>query len=173
MEIKKASPTDVGMIQQLAQTIWPVCYGEIISTNQLLYMLDLIYTPDALKAQIDKGHQFIIAYEIDTPIGFASYSVKSADEPTTIRLHKIYVLPNLHSKGIGSLLLEYVTTQSKNAGATLLELNVNKYNPSKIFYDNKGFKILKEEVIDIGNGYVMDDYVMIAPIDTLLESKNP
>ncbi len=169
MEIKKASLSDVGIIQQLAQTIWPICYKEIISADQLKYMLDLIYTPDALEAQIEKGHQFIIAYEVDTPIGFASYSAKSADEPKTFRLHKIYVLSNLHTNGIGSCLLKYVTTQSKHAGATLLELNVNKYNASKIFYDNKGFKILKEEVIDIGNGFVMDDYVMVAPIDTLLK----
>jgi GNAT superfamily N-acetyltransferase len=171
MEIKKASVSDVEIIQELAETIWPVCYREIISAEQLMYMLDLIYTPYALISQMQKGHQFIIAYEADIPIGFASYSAKSADEPETFRLHKIYVLTNLHTKGVGSFLLKYVTTQSKNAGATLLELNVNKYNPSKIFYDNKGFKILKEEVIEIGNGYVMDDYVMVVPIDTLLESK--
>ena len=107
-----------------------------------------------------KDHQFVIAYEGETPVGFASYSAK-ADEPTTFRLHKIYVLTTLHTKGIGSMLLEYVASQSKNAGATLLELNVNKYNPAKMFYDNKGFKILKEEVIDIGKGNVMDDYVMV------------
>ena len=164
MEIKKASLADVKIIQQLAQTIWPVCYGEIVSAEQLEYMLDLIYTPAALKAQMEKGHQFIIAYEAEMPIGYASYSAKSADEPTTFRLHKIYVLTGLQTKGIGSLLLEYVTTQSKNAGATLLELNVNKYNAAKIFYEKKGFAVLKEEVIDIGNGYVMDDYVMGAPL---------
>ena len=138
--------------------------GEIISEKQLRYMLNLIYTPAALKAQMEKDHQFIIAYEAQTPIGFASYSAKSTDEPTTFRLHKIYVLTNLHAKGIGSLLLEYVITQSKNAGANLLELNVNKYNTAKNFYEKKGFTILRKEVIDIGSGYVMDDYVMGLPL---------
>ena len=166
MEIKKATVADVEIIQELAEAIWPVCYGEIVSPEQLRYMLDLIYTPAALKAQMEKGHQFIIAYEAETPIGFASYSAKSNEEPTTFRLHKIYVLTSLQTKGIGSALLEYVTTQSKNAGATLLELNVNKYNPAKTFYEKKGFQILREEVIDIGNGYVMDDYVMGAPLSS-------
>jgi GNAT superfamily N-acetyltransferase len=160
MEIKIATAADVKIIQELAEMIWPVCYAEIVSPEQLRYMLDLIYTPNALKTQMEKGHRFVIAYEAETPIGFASYSAKSNEDPTIFRLHKIYVLTNLHTQGIGSSLLQYVITKSKNTGATLLELNVNKYNPAKNFYEKKGFSILKEEVIDIGNGYVMDDYVM-------------
>lgn len=160
MEIKIATAADVEIIQELAEAIWPICYAEIVSPEQLRYMLDLIYRPNALKAQMEKGHRFVIAYELEKPIGFASYSAKSRDEPTIFRLHKIYVLTNLHTKGIGSFLLQYVITQSKNAGGTLLELNVNKYNPAKNFYEKKGFSILKEEVIDIGKSYVMDDYVM-------------
>ena len=137
MEIKNGSFADVNIIRELAETIWPICYGEIISAEQLRYMLDLIYSPDALKAQMEKGHQFIIAYKAETPIGFASYSAKSVEEYTTFRLHKIYVLTNLHTKGVGSSLLDYVATQSKKAGAILLELNVNKNNAAKIFYTKK------------------------------------
>ena len=39
-------------------------------------------------------------------------------------------------------------------------LNVNKYNNAQFFYEKLGFTITKDEVIDIGNDYVMDDYVM-------------
>ena len=161
MEIKIAKEQDLQTIQQLAETIWPICYSKIISAEQISYMLDLIYSPEALQLQYEKGHQFIIATENEAPVGFASFSQKSDDEPLIFRLHKLYVLTTLHTKGIGSFLLEYVYTESKKAGAQLLELNVNKYNPAKTFYDKKGFSILKEEVIDIGNNYVMDDFVMV------------
>lgn len=161
MEIKIATADDLNIIKELAETIWPICYGEIISKEQINYMLDLIYSPQVLKAQLEKGHQFIIALEENIPIGFASFSEKSEEETTVFRLHKLYVLTSLHTKGIGSFLLDYVCTQSKKNGAQMLELNVNKYNPAKTFYYKKGFEILKEEVIDIGNGYVMDDYVMV------------
>ena len=160
MEIKIATADDLKIIKELAETIWPICYGEIISNEQINYMLDLIYSPQALKSQLQKGHQFIIALEENTPVGFASFSEKSKEEPSVFRLHKLYVVTTLHAKGIGSFLQDYVCAESKKAGAHLLELNVNKYNPAKNFYDRKGFNILKEEVIDIGNGYVMDDYVM-------------
>ncbi|MFN0082031.1 MAG: N-acetyltransferase family protein [Ferruginibacter sp.] len=161
MEIKMATAAHIKIIQHLAETIWPICYAEIVSPEQIRYMLDLIYSPNALNAQMEKGHRFVIAYEVKTPVGFASYSTKSSVEPTIFRLHKIYVLTNLQTKGIGSFLLQHAVTQSKNEGATLLELNVNKYNPAINFYEKKGFTVLKEEVINIGNGYVMDDYVMV------------
>jgi diamine N-acetyltransferase len=164
MEIKIARPKDLLIIQQLAETIWPICYAPIVSAEQIRYMLDLIYSQEELQAQYNRGHQFIIAFEQNTPIGFASFSQKSAEETNAFRLHKIYVLTTIHSKGVGSFLLDYVCKESKNAGASLLELNVNKYNPAKIFYEKKGFAIIKEEVIDIGNGYVMDDYVMRLPL---------
>ena len=164
MEIKVATVQDLLIIQKLAKKIWPVCYAEIISTEQINYMLNLIYSLEALKLQYEKGHQFVIALKDDEPIGFASYSEKSTEKFTVNRLHKLYVLTTLHTKGIGSLMLNYICRESKKAGANSLELNVNKINPAKTFYDKKGFSILRDEVIDIGNGYVMDDYVMVKPL---------
>jgi diamine N-acetyltransferase len=161
VEVKKASKEDIATIQKLAEIIWPEAYGKIISAKQLRYMLNLIYSETALTSQIEKGHQFIVAVENNEALGFASFSQKSDVEPTNFRLHKIYVLPNVPTKGIGSFLLSYVCNESIMQGATLLELNVNKYNSAMQFYLKKGFTVLRDEVIDIGEGYVMDDYVML------------
>lgn len=164
MEIKKADLNDVSTIRNLAQLIWPEAYGEIISKEQIAYMLELMYSEAALKEQMEKGHQFILAVHENLPIGFAAFSKKSDEEPQTFRLHKLYVLPRQHAQGIGSFLLNHLIAESKAAGANLLELNVNKFNIAKQFYDKKGFTILREEVLDIGEDYVMDDYVMVKVI---------
>jgi len=164
MEIKKAGPEDASTIRNLAQLIWPEAYGEIISKEQIEYMLELMYSEKSLKEQMEKGHQFILAMNDDLPIGFAAFSKKSDEEPKIFRLHKLYVLPRQHAQGVGSFLLNYLIAESKAAGAILLELNVNKFNIAKQFYDKKGFTILREEVLDIGEGYVMDDYVMVKGI---------
>jgi GNAT superfamily N-acetyltransferase len=164
MEIRKADLKDISIIRNLAQLIWPEAYGEIISKEQITYMLDLMYSEAALKAQMEKGHQFILAVNESLPIGFAAFSKKSDEEPQTFRLHKLYVLPRQHAQGVGSSLLANLVTESKAAGANLLELNVNKFNIAKQFYDKKGFTILREEILNIGEGYVMDDYVMVKEI---------
>lgn len=164
MEIRKAGTEDVSIIRNLAQLIWPEAYGEIISKEQIAYMLELMYSEESLKAQMQKGHQFILAVNDDLPIGFAAFSKKFDEEPQTFRLHKLYVLPRQHAQGVGSSLLNNVIEESKAAGANQLELNVNKFNIAKQFYDKKGFTILREEVLNIGDGYVMDDYVMVKEI---------
>jgi ribosomal protein S18 acetylase RimI-like enzyme len=160
MEIKKAGKEDFATIQHLVYAIWPNAYGTIISGEQIDYMLTLFYSDDALMEQMQNGHQFIFAVENDTTLGFASFSAKSNDDPNTFRLHKLYVLPQQQTKGVGSFLLDNIYATMKKYSADCLELNVNKYNSAKEFYLKKGFAILREEVIDIGEGYVMDDYVM-------------
>ncbi len=148
----EASRKDIPLIRNLAEAIWPQVYDDILSEAQLHYMLDLFYSEAALKQQMINSHKFIMVLKNDIAIGFASFSPKSQDEPTVFRLHKIYVLPRRHAQGAGSFMLNYIYEESKKAGAKQLELNVNKYNIAKQFYEKKGFQILKEEVIDIGNG---------------------
>ncbi len=161
MDIREAGADDIPLIRNLAEVIWPEAYGDILSEEQLHYMLDLIYSEAALEKQMINGHKFIFVLKDDIEIGFASFSRKSEDEPTIFRLHKIYVLPRQHAQGAGSFMLNYIYEESIRDGAKQLELNVNKYNIAKQFYEKKGFTVLKEEVIDIGNGYVMDDFVMV------------
>lgn len=156
--IRSADLDDIPVIFELAHSIWPEVYKEILSPGQITYMLDLNYNEQALIAQMqEKGHRFIIA-EIDLDeVGFASYGPVSS---STWKLHKLYVDPSIHGKGIGRALLEMVEQEVRSQFGSHLILNVNKYNKARGFYEAMGFEVEKEEVIDIGNGYVMDDYVM-------------
>ena len=161
LEIKKAGSKDIDIIQNLAYRIWPVAYKDMITAGQLKYMLELIYSTEALtKQQTDLQHRFILVYENDIAIGFASFSNKYPGDPIVYRLHKLYVLSNYHHKGIGRFLLNFIINEIKPAGAKILELNVNRINPALHFYLHVGFKIAREEDINIGKGYFMNDYVM-------------
>ncbi len=159
-EIRKATVADSKIIHELAHEIWPKVYDYMISKEQIDYMLNLIYSRPALENQISElKHQFIIYSEEEIPRAFASYSSK-INELKIFRLNKLYVHPTLQGKGIGKKLIDYIIQEMKSSGADSLELNVNKINRSIAFYKKQGFEILRPEVIDIGNGYVMDDYVM-------------
>ncbi len=80
--------------------------------------------------------------------------------PQTYKLHKIYVLPSQQGKGSGKFIIDQLTNAMKIKGASALQLNVNRNNPAKSFYEKIGFAVIKEEDIDIGSGYFMNDYVM-------------
>lgn len=160
-EIRIADPTDCLIIQDIAEKTWPGAYGRILSAGQLRYMLDLFYSEASLTRQMNTDkHRFIIISENNIPLGFASYSRKKNDEPGLYRLHKLYVLPSCQGKGLGKQLIDFILDDIGHENGHALELNVNRHNKARHFYEKLGFKVLYEEDIPIGSGYFMNDYVM-------------
>ncbi|BCY28452.1 GNAT family N-acetyltransferase [Flavobacterium okayamense] len=159
MQLIKVDSSHLNIIEQLARKIWPVAYAEILSQEQLDYMLDMFYSEEALLAQLEKGHVFYLVKNTSGDyLGFVSFELNC--EPHKTKIHKIYVLPETQGLGLGKLLFEKVREEALKANQEAIFLNVNKYNNAQHFYTKLNFEIVKEEVIDIGHGYVMDDYVM-------------
>ncbi|RXK86456.1 GNAT family N-acetyltransferase [Filimonas effusa] len=154
--LRKAGVGDIGFIQKLARATWPATYGSILSAAQITYMLELFYTTEVLEDQMQKGQQFIIAELDGAAIAFAGFTV-DGDKG---KLHKLYVSPDVQQSGAGKTLITEVARICKEAGADKLQLNVNRYNKAKAFYEKQGFRVIKEEDISIGQGYFMNDYVM-------------
>lgn len=147
------------IVIDLTKKIWPVAYGEILSKEQLDYMIDKFYNEPALRELMQKGHVFYLAQDDnDKYVGFVSYEINS--EPNKTKIHKIYVLPETQGTGLGRQFFELVKEKALEKNQNAIFLNVNKYNNAIHFYTKLGFSKVKDEVIDIGNGYVMDDYVM-------------
>ncbi len=153
----------LSIIKDLAYAIWPSTYGEILSSEQLNYMLDNFYSVANLENQMDKGQIFELLLESNNVVGFVAYEFncdfENFSQPLT-KIHKIYLLPETQGKGFGKFMIDEVIKIAKNNNQKGLFLNVNKYNKAKFFYEKLGFIISKGEVIDIGNNYIMDDYVM-------------
>ena len=147
------------IVIDLTKKIWPVAYGEILSKAQLDYMIHKFYNETALRELMQKGHVFYLAQdENEKYVGFLSYELNC--EPNKTKIHKIYVLPETQGTGLGRQFFELVKEKAIENQQNAIFLNVNKYNNAIQFYTKLGFVKLKDEVIDIGNGYVMDDYVM-------------
>ncbi|NLR57167.1 GNAT family N-acetyltransferase [Chitinophaga polysaccharea] len=162
-QITSATVNDIPVIQDLTNRIWRPTYQSILSPEQIEYMLEMMYSTAALEKQINAlQHQFIILRDDNNPIGFASYS--ATDMPDIFKLQKIYLDLNYQGKGVGKMLLSAVADQVKARGASILELDVNRFNKAKYFYEKQGFSVYKEKNTDIGRGYLMEDYVMRKPL---------
>jgi ribosomal protein S18 acetylase RimI-like enzyme len=161
MNIRYATTDDVGLISTIAAITWPATYGHILSKNQLDYMLERMYNHDVLiQSMTSNTCHFLITEDADeTPLGFAGFR-RNYPEQMRYRLDKLYVLPEHQGKGIGKALLSEICKEMKTANAQVLELNVNRYNHARLFYEKLGFTIARTEDIDIGNGFLMNDYVM-------------
>ncbi|PZU89461.1 MAG: N-acetyltransferase [Chryseobacterium sp.] len=122
-------------------------------------MLDLMYSEEALKKHFDNpNYQYYLIQEENQFLGFIGFEFYN--EPETTKLHRIYFLKEAQGKGLGKKALKFVFDEAKKAGDKRITLTVNKNNQAKNFYESQGFKVYDEAVFDIGNGYVMDDYLM-------------
>ncbi len=163
--IRPAGTDDIAVIRSIAHRTWPhAYYPAILSAEQLAYMLELLYSEQALaEAMTTKGQYFFLFEQEGMCSGFASCTPQHG-KTTVTHLNKLYVLPSAQGSGAGRALLEHALKHAQEQGDTLMELNVNKRNRAISFYEHNGFRVDREEVIDIGAGYVMDDYVMARAI---------
>ncbi len=158
MKLIEATYRHIPAIRGIVDITWPAAYGAILSGAQIAYMIECFYSEAALKQQMESGHRFFLVMQDDEPLGFAGFELNV--EPGTAKLHKLYVLPGAQGTGAGKKLLNQVEVKVREANQHRIILNVNRYNKAVDFYGKAGFEIFKEEDIDIGRGYFMNDYVM-------------
>lgn len=157
--LRKAKEVDIAIISDLAEEIWPTTYSTYISEEQLRFMLNTMYNRGELLNQLQNGHVFLIASEEEKDVGFAGFSIIDPINKV-YKLHKLYVLPETHGKGVGKILINEVVNLVLREGGKTLQLNVNRNNNAKDFYLKAGFNIKETVDLDIGNGFFMNDYVM-------------
>jgi ribosomal protein S18 acetylase RimI-like enzyme len=154
-----ATPADFPAIERIARATWPGTFGDILSPEQIEYMLAMMYSLEALREQTEQlGHRFLLLREGETAVGYTSYQLDY--RPGTTKIHKIYLLPQTQGKGYGRALIEAVVERARAAGQQRLRLDVNYQNPAVGFYEYLGFRTIERIDTHIGNGYLMEDYVM-------------
>lgn len=158
MIIRKAAESDISAISELAEKIWWPSYRNIISDEQISFMLNEMYSAKSLVEQMHSGVEFMIVERDNLPLAFAGFS-ETDTENQVFKLHKLYVLPTEQGRGTGRKLIEHVSSLAKAKGGNILELNVNRGNPAHHFYSKIGFDIY--QTVDINyHHFVLNDYVM-------------
>lgn len=157
VEFEKVVSTDLERLQSLATQIWNESYRSMISQQQIDYMLDLMYNSEKLKLELELQYSwYFIVYEYKK-IGFLCFYEKQSE----LFLSKLYIEKQHQGKGFASKALGFMEQQAVSQGYTSMYLTVNKGNTNAIkSYQKFGFEIERSEIFEIGNGFVMDDYIM-------------
>ncbi|PHS52205.1 MAG: GNAT family N-acetyltransferase [Lutibacter sp.] len=145
------------IIADLANSIWTEHYIPIIGEQQVTYMLEKFQSAIAIEDQVKNGSLYYLFLHQDTHVGYFSFS-KNED---SLFLSKLYVLHSMRGNGLGRAALSFIETQAQELDVKKIKLTVNKFNTNAIkVYQKMGFSTIEANVQNIGNGYVMDDYVL-------------
>jgi len=159
VKIRHATLADVAAIHLLAEKIWWPTYQDILEKEQIGFMLNLFYAEEKLRKQISSGEQsFLLLSENELPVAFAAFAADQENEEVMV-LEKIYCLPEAHGKGYGRELIEFVATQARLAGKSVLQLYVHRENKARSFYEKMDFKVIKEVDRPLDK-YLLTDFVM-------------
>jgi len=157
---------DVGVdhiseIVLLAQRIWWACYPGILSDAQIRHMLAASYDPERILAEIQGQVRWVQVEVCGRPEGFLSWELHAG----VVHLHKLYLSPEFHGRGIGQQMLDHVRNRARLQGANRIELRVNRANFLALrAYRRAGFTALRDDCHPIGNGFVMDDHILTLEI---------
>lgn len=157
LHLSAAAEKDISTIQALAHEIWNDHYPAIIGQEQVDYMLNHMYAADSMLAQMQSGQQFFLVLDNENPIGFASVENKGSGN---YFLNKCYIKTSTQRSGVGSYVIHEILRNYPDCSE--LRLQVNRQNYKAInFYFKMGFVIEQVADFDIGDGYFMNDFIML------------
>lgn len=170
-------------VHDMAEIVFRHTYRDILSSGQMEYMMEWMYSLPNLRRQLEEGHVYHVAYDGERPCGYVSVQQENPtmeqtrpphqnpDAPNPeneaamplYHLQKIYVLPTEQGKGLGRILfqtaVDFVREQAPQLPARI-ELNVNRHNPAVSFYKHLGMSVVRQGDFPIGKGFYMNDYIM-------------
>ena len=153
------SEAEIAAIESLANTIWHEHFTPIIGQAQVGYMLEKFQNKQAIRQQMDSGYIYILAQQNDENIGYAGIHPDKTNH--ALQLSKFYLLKEKRGQGLGQQFMDYIEAICHQQHIDRIWLTVNRHNTGPIAaYKRMGFIITQEIVQDIGDGYVMDDFIM-------------
>jgi len=157
IEIIVLDKQNIERLVGFAKPIWEEHYTPIIGEKQVAYMLDKFQSEQAVESQINEGYQYFEVYLDEQLVGY--FSIQPRNE-SSLFISKFYLAKQARGKKLGSTMLEYIHNLAKKGKRKTIDLTVNKYNPTYNVYLKLGFNNIGSVEMDIGNGYIMDDFLM-------------
>ena len=149
---------EIDNLAKKADVIWHEYFPGIISVEQIDYMVDMFLAPHSIKEEMKESYEFYLEYDANGEnVGFMVVK----PEKERLFISKLYVDKEHRGQGFARPMLIKSKEIARQNGLNRMYLTVNKYNmPSIDVYKHWGFEVIEEVETDIGNGFIMDDYVM-------------
>lgn len=156
---------EAAVVEALAREIWTDHYRTMQTAEEIEYMLRQFQTKEAICRYMAEGMRYYLLLDNKQPVGYFAYETdgKTAGE-RKLFLSKLYLLKSARGQGAARLVLDHILRECQAHRLDTIWLKVNKHNPTVAIYQKLGFACVESVFTDIGNGYLLDDYVMERPV---------
>lgn len=142
----------------LADEVWHEFFPGIITVEQVDYMVKKFQSYEAIKQQTAEGYEYYLLMLKDEAVGYTGIH---PEERESLFLSKLYLKKAYRGQGLASEAFAFLEQYCRDHGLGKIWLTVNRYNEHSILvYEKKGFLKVQTQTADIGEGFVMDDYIM-------------
>jgi RimJ/RimL family protein N-acetyltransferase len=150
---------EISELAKMAKEIWEEHYIPIIGKDQVKYMVKKFQSESAIQNQLNENYIYFSVLLNNQPFGYLCYKIDT--DENILFLSKIYVKRSFRGFGYGKHMFQFVIRKAAELNCQYINLTVNKYNTNSIdVYKKLGFIQKRALIIDIGNGFVMDDFEM-------------
>lgn len=159
LKFVEATEADIELLSSLGYTIFRETYTTMLSEEQIVYMLNMMYSHESLKKQMDDNNTFYIVYYDNRACGYIGIA---NHEDNKYHLQRLYLHRDMRGKNLGRAMMQQVFDHAKKFspdGATIT-LNVNRDNPTVEFYKKMGWEIKSRGDFELGQGFLATDYIM-------------
>ena len=154
-QLRLSDESGIAEMSDMASAIVREHFDPLIGKEQNDYMLSLFQSRDAIRRQLENGYRYYFVRLDDRNIGFVAFYPKG----DSMYLSKFYLYRSERGKGYSRQMMDFVILETRSEGLKRIELNVNRGNSACRAYEHLGFRIIRSEKIDIGQGFYMDDYI--------------
>ncbi len=167
LKIRIAFISDIPKIIEVADAVWKQTYLAFLSEEQVEYMYDRMYAPEAIKEQMLNGTTYLMCLEDDKIVGFVAYQIKEDVygllKNDVVYFHRLYVKQEAQGKGAGKALLDEVVKIGQKNHCACIQLNVHRKNTAMYFYKKTGFELYEKTDIAYGP-FWLNDYILRKPL---------
>lgn len=157
LRVRATEADEIGNLSRLATRIVRQHFDSIVGTEQNDYMLQRFQTPRAIRQQLQEGYRYYWVMADGQAAGFLAFLLR--DEK--LYLSKFYIAQEWRGHHLAQQMHAFVCDEARRQKLPAIFLNVNRDNTDVIaIYEHLGFRKIREEKNDIGNGFFMDDFVM-------------
>lgn len=156
------TPAQIEVTALLADAIWNECYDGHLSREQIRYMVEKFQSAPAITSQIESQGFLYYLFEVDgNQAGYIGLQPKDGK----LLLSKLYLLKSYRGQGYLPLFFGFIDTVARRQKCGTVWMTANRYNDRAVAaYKKMGFAVVREQVADIGQGFVMDDFVFERPV---------